>query len=221
VPLCFVHHRRARRYVLRVKTDGSARVTIPRGGSLAFAMEFVRRNSAWIETQLEKRAAESARSKAWVEGSEILLHGARVVLSSRTNEGMKVIEFGGHTIPLQSEEAVGDLRASVEAYLWALAEKELVSRTMQLAAQHQLPVRRVMVRNQRSRWGSCSSKRTVSLNWRIIQAPFFVRDYLILHELMHLREMNHSPRFWRLVREACPDFAEAEAWLNAHSHLLR
>jgi predicted metal-dependent hydrolase len=182
-------------------------------------MEFVRRNSAWIEKQLEKRAAEPVRSRAWVEGTEILLRGEKVVLRVVSFAGLKVIQFDDHTIPLSGE--VSDLRTEVEAYLWGLAEKELVARTLQFAGHLKLAVRRVMVRNQRSRWGSCSSKRTVSLNWRIIQAPPFVRDYLILHELMHLREMNHSPRFWQLVQAACPAYREAEAWLDAHSHLLR
>jgi hypothetical protein len=77
------------------------------------------------------------------------------------------------------------------------------------------------VRNQRSRWGSCSRRRTISLNWRLIQTPAFVRDYIILHELMHLREMNHSARFWRQVEIVCPDYRNAEHWLKQHSRMLR
>jgi predicted metal-dependent hydrolase len=78
----------------------------------------------------------------------------------------------------------------------------------------------VTVRNQRSRWGSCSRRGTISLNWRLVQAPGFVRDYLVLHELAHLKEMNHSRRFWSEVARLCPDFAEAERWLKQHSTLL-
>ena len=80
-----------------------------------------------------------------------------------------------------------------------------------------ISVRRVSVRNQRSRWGSCSRRGTISLNWRLIQTPVFVRDYVILHELAHLRQMNHSARFWREVARLCPDFQIAEAWLKRHS----
>ncbi len=98
---------------------------------------------------------------------------------------------------------------------------ELVPRTLELAQQHQLRVTRVTVRNQRSRWGSCSARGTISLNWRLIQTPLFVRDYIILHELMHLREMNHSARYWRCVEEVCPDYRTAEAWLKANHGLLR
>jgi len=77
------------------------------------------------------------------------------------------------------------------------------------------------VRSQKSRWGSCSRRGTISLNWRLIQTPDFVRDYIILHELAHLREMNHSPRFWRAVIEFCPGYRDAERWLRAHSDILR
>jgi len=89
-----------------------------------------------------------------------------------------------------------------------------------LAALHNLPVRRVTVRNQRSRWGSCSRRGTISLNWRLVQAPDFVRDYIVLHELAHLKEMNHSRRYWGEVARLCPDFPAAECWLKQHSILL-
>jgi predicted metal-dependent hydrolase len=91
---------------------------------------------------------------------------------------------------------------------------------LELAARHGLTVRRITVRSQKSRWGSCSRRGTISLNWRLVQAPGFVRDYLVLHELAHLREMNHSRRFWGEVARLCPDYREAERWLKQHSILL-
>jgi predicted metal-dependent hydrolase len=75
-------------------------------------------------------------------------------------------------------------------------------------------VKRVTVRAQRTRWGSCSRRGTVSLNWRLVQTPDFVRDYIILHELAHLRHMNHSARFWREVERLCPEYRTAEHWLK-------
>ena len=76
------------------------------------------------------------------------------------------------------------------------------------------------VRSQRTRWGSCSAGGTVSLNWRLIQAPEAVRDYIIYHELMHLREMNHSSRFWDRVAGVCPGWREAERWLKRNASLV-
>lgn len=83
------------------------------------------------------------------------------------------------------------------------------------------PLRRVIVRSQKSRWGSCSRRGTISLNWRLVQTPVYVRDYIILHELAHLRVMNHSKRFWNEVARLCPDYQKAEAWLKRNSELLR
>jgi predicted metal-dependent hydrolase len=97
----------------------------------------------------------------------------------------------------------------------------LPPRVLELAARHGLTVRRITVRSQKSRWGSCSRRGTISLNWRLIQTPAFVSDYICLHEVMHLRQMNHSPGFWREVERACPDYRMAKRWLKEHSGLLR
>jgi predicted metal-dependent hydrolase len=219
VPLHLVRNLRARRYVLRVRRDGMVRVTIPRGGSREFALAFARNNSAWVEKQLLQRSAELAHSTAWGDGTEFLFHGQPVRLTVRPSGELAVAQFGEHTVMVRT--GMTDLRPAIENYLWSLAEKELLPRVAQLASAHQLKYHRAVIRNQRSRWGSCSPQRTISLNWRLIQGPPWVSDYMILHELMHLREMNHSSRFWRSVAAACPDFARAEFWLDQHSHLLR
>lgn len=94
------------------------------------------------------------------------------------------------------------------------AKRELPARLLELAAEHGLAVTRVSVRNQRWRWGSCSRNGHVCLNWRLLQMPDSVRDYVMIHELMHLKRMDHSPKFWKLVAQACPDFESARAWLR-------
>jgi predicted metal-dependent hydrolase len=217
VRLDLVRNQRARRYVLRVRSDGTARVTIPRGGSAAFAVQFADRNKAWIERQLERRQAEQ-QSALWADGTMILFRGESVRLQVEPQDGQFLIQFSDQS--LFTSHGVTNLRREVETYLWSLAEKELIPRAHQLAAHYCLAFSHIRVRNQRSRWGSCSTKKTISLNWRLIQAPPIVRDYLILHELMHLREMNHSPRFWDLVESACPAYREAEKWLDEHAYLL-
>lgn len=218
VSIDLIRNLRARRYILRVTRNGVVRVTIPRGGSATYALEFARKQSGWIQKQLLQRAKQS-QNQVWMEGTEILFRGKTVRLITETVEEVKTVRFADHVLTVSS--AMADLRPAVEAYLWSLAEKELGPRTLQLASAHQLVVRRVAVRNQRTRWGSCSPNATISLNWRLIQAPDEVRDYLILHELMHLREMNHSHKFWRLVEAACPNYRQAERWLDLHAHLLR
>jgi predicted metal-dependent hydrolase len=154
---------------------------------------------------------------SWQLGTEILFRGEAVRLEAGSEGGKEVIRFGSEW--LKAPDAA-DLRPFVEKHLRDLAERELPLLVLELAGLHQLSVKRVMVRNQRSRWGSCSQRGTVSLNWRLVQAPVLVRDYIVLHELAHLKEMNHSRRFWQEVARLCPHFAEAEGWLKRHSRLL-
>jgi predicted metal-dependent hydrolase len=105
----------------------------------------------------------------------------------------------------------------VEREWRARARRELPARLLELATAHGLRVDRVSVRNQRWRWGSCSRRGHICLNWRLAQMPPSIRDYVMLHELMHLKRMDHSPRFWKLVERACPDYQIARKWLREHA----
>jgi predicted metal-dependent hydrolase len=170
--LYYVRHRRARRYVLRVDTEGRVRVTIPRGGSRREADAFVRRHVNWIR-------AQQARSGP----------------------------------PLHTADEIRELRR--------LAARVLPPRLLELAAEHHVTVRRVSIRNQRSRWGSCGRDGHICLNWRLVRMPEWVRDYVLIHELMHLRRMDHSPAYWKHVAAACPGYKAARAWLRANGRSLR
>ena len=171
--MVFVRTRRAKRYILRVRPDGTLRVTIPRGGSRAGALAFAKTQSQWV-------ARERAR-----------------VLERRAS-----------------------MPPEREAELRALAAAQLVPRLHDLAAQHGLTFTRVSIRNQRSRWGSCSRRGAIALNYRLVLMPAWVAEYILIHELMHLREQNHGRRFWRHVAEACPGFREAERWLRTNGRAL-
>ena len=217
-PVRYSRSPKARRYLLTVRAAGEIHVTLPRSGARAEAIEFVRSRIAWIERQLERQRQRGAPPKTWKAGTEILLRGEKLPLELASSGEGRLLRLGLEC--WKPAAFADDLRPAVEKHLQALARKELVPRAEKLAREQGCPLRRVSVRNQRSRWGSCSRSGTVSLNWRLIHAPGAVRDYVILHELMHFREMNHSPRFWAQVERACPDFKAGEAWLKAHSWLL-
>ena len=112
------------------------------------------------------------------------------------------------------------LAAGERRRLRTLATDELSARLLQLAARHGLTVSRISIRDQRTRWGSCGRDGHICLNWRLIRMPAWVRDYVLIHELMHLRRLDHSPKYWKLVRAACPDYQDARAWLRAHGRKL-
>jgi predicted metal-dependent hydrolase len=101
------------------------------------------------------------------------------------------------------------------------ARRELPARLLEIAAEQGMSVTRVSIRNQRTRWGSCGRDGHISLNWRLVLMPPAVRDYVLIHELMHLRRLDHSPAYWRLVAEACPGYRDARRWLRANGPALR
>jgi predicted metal-dependent hydrolase len=152
--------------------------------------------------------------RIWKSGTEILFRGETTELAVAVNGESATVRFADQEFVLP--EVRLDLRGAVEGYLRKLAERDLPRRTRTLGRANGIEPRRITIRNQSTRWGSCSAKGTISLNWRLIQVPPFVRDYIILHELMHLHELNHSPRFWRRVKQVCPDYEKAEHWLKHH-----
>ncbi len=214
VPLLFVHHPRARRYLLRLRQDGVARVTVPRRGSIKAATEFALRNIGWLEQQIQRLEAQPKIATEWRVGSEIYFRGERVKIEVEAGK----IRFGSEM--LTTPDVTLNLRPAIQKHLRKLAQQELPARVQELAALHRIEISRVSVRNQKSRWGSCSRKGTISLNWRLIQTPHFVQDYIILHELAHRRQMNHSDKFWLEVERLCPDYLVAERWLKTHRQVL-
>jgi predicted metal-dependent hydrolase len=104
----------------------------------------------------------------------------------------------------------------VHDYLKREAKRDLEAASRAAAQALGVAIKRVSVRDQASRWGSCSSTGVLSYSWRLILAPTFVLNYLAAHEVAHVIEMNHSRRFWRLVEKICPDMGHAKAWLDAH-----
>jgi predicted metal-dependent hydrolase len=213
----FARMRRARRYIIRVCPDGSFRVTIPRGGSRREAEAFLEQHRRWAERERTRVLAAHAPAQ-WIEGDEILLRGRPEPLRLETIAGVPWLAVGGERARFRGD--AGNLRPAAEECLRELARREVVPRLMELAAAHGLEVARVTVRNQRSRWGSCSRGGVIALNFRLVQAPETVRDYVLVHELMHLKQPNHSRRFWRLVEAACPSFRDAERWLHTEGRSL-
>jgi predicted metal-dependent hydrolase len=209
--------RRAKRYIIRVRPDGSLRVTIPRGGSQRHAQLFLEEQQTWAERERLRVLALHAPAR-WFAGEPILLGGRLVRLSVVADHGSRWLELGGERVRLR--DGTMDLRPAAEECLTRIARRTLAPRLHELAAVHGLSVHRVTIRNQRSRWGSCARSGAVALNFRLVQTPEAVRDYVLIHELMHLKQQNHSRRFWRLVEEACPEFRESERWLRTEGRSL-
>jgi predicted metal-dependent hydrolase len=210
----FVRVPRARRYILRVRPDGTLRVTVPRGGSRREAEQFVRRNEKWVSRErgrIRDERFSPLPDRDWHDGRTILVGGEAVPMSVEPRASGWRVGYGDRSVHVRE---LADAKAAVERDLRELARSVLLPRLNDLAAQHGLRVGAVSIRNQRSRWGSCARNGNIALNFRLVQMPTQVRDYVLVHELMHLKQQNHSRRFWRLVEAACPEFRDAERWLK-------
>ncbi len=184
--LCYdvTRHPRAKRATVRVDPEG-VRVTLPKRATPSEADRVLRRHAAWVLRQVE-----ASRRNAAMARRELGIEPGIMLL-----RGQLVAE---RPVPWLKKEARKDLIASVERARPA-ARKQAT---------------KVTVRDQRTRWGSCSSLGTLSFNWRLVMAPPAVLDYLVVHELVHLDVPNHSQQFWRQVERHCPRYREHEVWLK-------
>lgn len=216
--LVFVRSLRARNYRLTLRKDGVAVATVPARGSEGEARRFVEMHREWLERARARHARKPRAAEIWTLGTAVLWRGELTEIRPASDGPKPTVCLAADVFHVNSFE--GDLRAGLEAQFARRAKIELPGRTWELAAETNADVKHVSVRNQRSRWGSCSAGGTISLNWRLVQAPESVRDYIIYHELMHLREMNHSDRFWARVAEVCPWWRDAEKWLKRNGGLV-
>lgn len=217
LPVRLVRNTRSKRYVLRLGNRGEIRVTIPRGGSQKEALNLAHANIPWLEKQWEKHKQPATRNRGWKHGTRILFRGEPVPLNIIEKNAVRIIQFATEEIVI---DAVDEIKPAAEQHLWSMAKLELPPRVAELAMFHEFNFSRSTIRNQRTRWGSCSPGGTISLNWRLIQMPPEVSDYIILHELAHTRFLNHSKRYWTEVRRVCPGYREAEQWIKRHGEKL-
>lgn len=214
----FVRSDRARHYRLTLRRDGIAVATVPRRGSEREARRFVEAHREWLERARARQQARPRAAEAWVPGTEVLWRGEPQAVRVAAEGDRPAVCLGADVFRVPRLD--GDLRPALEAQFSRRARIELPARTWELAAETGAAIKHVTIRNQRARWGSCSARGTISLNWRLVQTPDSVRDYIIHHELAHLREMNHSARFWARVEAVCPAWRAAERWLKRHGSLL-
>lgn len=219
----YVRSAQARRYRLTLRRDGTAVATIPVRGSEREAVRFVQQHREWLERARARQARRPRPAEIWTIGTHVLWRGEMrpiriAVAGGWPGGGRPQVSVAADVFRVATFE--GDLRATLEAHFARRARIELPARAWELAAETGVELKTVTVRNQRSRWGSCSAGGAVSLNWRLVQTPDSIRDYIIYHELMHLKEMNHSERFWSRVTEVCPWWRDAERWLKRNGGLL-
>jgi predicted metal-dependent hydrolase len=212
-------HRRARRYTLRIHpTDREAILTMPPRGTLKDAREFAEVHGAWIAARLGRLP----KAAPFQPGTIVPLRGVPHRIVHRSGERGTVWtetrDSGEKIICVAGDVEFTDRR--VHDFLKREARRDLQKSALEHAATLGVRVKRISIRDQSSRWGSCTSAGSLSFSWRLILAPPFVLDYLAAHEVAHLVEMNHSARFWRVVGRVCPSMERAKKWLDASGNDL-
>jgi len=211
----------ARRFTLRVRfAKRDAVLTMPQRAALRDARDFAQRHAAWIAARLN-RLPETI---PFAHGSVAPLRGVdHLIAHHPERRGVTWIEpREGFEVPFALCVAgqAAHVHRRVQDHFKREARRDLEDAVARHTTTLSLPPRGVGLRDPISRWGSCSASGALNFSWRLIMAPPFVLDYLAAHEVAHLVHLDHSPRFWKLVRRLCADTDRAETWLSAHgAHL--
>lgn len=216
---------RARRLRITVSEAGVT-VTVPKCLSRRDAEGFIQQNAAWVIAQLDRIERSRKKSATPVLPRDvILLRGQPTQLTPIVEAGRKsralLENTGGRLkvhLPPGAEKNLGQI---VEKGLREMARSEIEKEVAIQAKRMHLSPSSISIRDQRTRWGSCSTRGALSFNWRLVMAPPEILQYVVIHELSHMREPNHSLSFWKVVAQYYPNFREARNWLKKNAALLR
>lgn len=230
VPLSIRKSGRARRMSLRFHIeDGNFELVVPKLILKFEINRFLKKHSSWIEKQwlkLEKQIKKKPKPK-YETGDKFYYLGEEVELIVRPTEKKrpiarirenKMIVNLYHKI--SKEDGIKTVKKTLEVFYKSKAEEVIHDRLQYFNEYYKLKYNRVTMRNQKSRWGSCSIRKNLNFNWKLVMAPIEVLDYVVVHEMCHLKEMNHSVRFWKLVSEKMPDYKMYRKWLRENKYLL-
>ncbi len=223
VPYRILISQRARRLRLTI-SSGEVSVTLPKGVHHGEAEKMLQQNSAWLLKHLE-RAGKPRPAAKTLPPDVILLRGEvkKVVVIEEPDrrERVKVDESTDRLVLRVPPGAGKSGRSLAVPWLKARAREEIAAATSKWAARMGVNYRTITIRDQKTRWGSCSTSGTLSFNWRLVMAPPSILDYVVIHELAHLKQPNHSPAFWQVVAQFYPDYKKARAWLRGNTSLVR
>lgn len=188
------------------------RVGAPRRTSLADVETLIRKHGEWVVEKLDEwRTRRRPEPLRIVDGARLAFLGDEIEIGVAIGANRAIWSAGRLTLCMKPGVAPGPV---LEKALRERAREHFAARLVPLAAALGVAVPALALSSARTRWGSCSSKSGVRLNWRLIHFPEAIIDYVVVHELAHLRHMNHGPRFWSLVEVGCPDYRTARVELQ-------
>ena len=212
---------RRKKLAITVERDRRVVVQAPADASNESIERVVREKRQWIYEKTRHRQKYEALphppGKELVTGESALYLGRHYRIELVAGDGREVRFSRRFLVP---SSTAGRRKGAMRDWYLARARKLLPPRVARHARQLGANFRQAKIVDSRYRWGSCTVNDNVNLNWRLIKAPMFVIDYVIVHELAHLIEANHTPRFWNIVRTQVPTAEKAKSWLREHGQLL-
>ncbi len=212
---------RARHVWLRLGIGTGLEVVAPARMPLKELDQILANKRAWIERHMTLPKTERPlRLRPLGNGSKIKYLGEERLLRVRINGSAGSVRMAGDEVFMEAPTPGGPevVKELLEEWYKKMARKVIIEKIRKLSNGRKIG--RVAIRDQKTRWGSCSAKGNLSFNWRLVMAPPRVIDYLIIHELTHIEQPDHSKKFWARVAAQCPDYEEREAWLKTHGLTL-
>ncbi len=213
---------RVRRTIgLKITAEGLV-VHAPKRINASQLQQVLLQKAGWIQQKLALRENNQVSAMQWVDGEPLMFMGQDIVLSLQHHATNKAVTLQGNQLLVRSPQIDQQPFVARKVLQWYAQQAlpDFTRRVALLAAQMGEKVTGVALSNARSRWGSCNSRRQIRLNWRLIQAPPHIIQYVICHEMAHLKEMNHSARFYAVQASLFPNHVQAEKELKALSAIL-
>lgn len=212
---------RAKAVRFQIKAESGLTVFIPKRYKPEGLPELFQKHSRWIQEKLAKYCTQPTLKGDLRSGDKLLYLGRAVPLLIRLRRTSTIcLKLRKDKIIVELPDQMKDrLDVVLERWYRLQAGYLIKGKVDELASRLGLSYSRLFIRGQKTRWGTCSKKGNLSFNWKLIIAPEPVVDYVIVHELTHLKEMNHGKKFWALVAEHCPRWREHKKWLREHGNL--
>jgi hypothetical protein len=220
------YSKRSKKPRIKVDIEG-VEVVLPEHTHSDYADRLVQDHADWVlrKVVLFDEIRKRQQSQEARAAKNLLLHGKQMQVFvepySKNGKATRIRIEGCRIILPASGRSRAQAAIALQRHLKELARSEINAAAARLSLKMGTPFTRITIRDQRTRWGACSARKSLSFNWRLVMAPPEVAEYVIIHELAHLLEMNHSIRFWKIVEKFCPDYKKRRLWLKKNGHLLR
>lgn len=221
-----INYSRRKTMAITIKGDGTIRVSAPKGTASGTVQEWVNSKSGWIEAKLAQvqMVNQQMPQRSYRAGETFNYLGQPRTLQLQTDNRLtrSVVRMGDNTLVIRGADcSPAAVKEALEARYRSAARLYIHQRVQHYQSRLGKIPGRITIRDQKTRWGSCSAKGNLNFNWRIMMAPPEIIDYLVVHELCHLVHLDHSPSFWNLVASILPDYKLHRAWLRKNGPGLR